>query len=80
MVRAFVTDMTPTYPESVSGWFNIDVLHTSLSGYGEHETYAPCSVETLASKHYDYWALGHVHARKIVCHYPRIVFPGLLQG
>lgn len=73
-------DMTPTYPEPVSGWFNIGVLHTSLSGYGEHETYAPSSVETLASKHYDYWALGHVHAQQIVCHHPWIVFPGVLQG
>ena len=73
-------DMTPAYPAPVPGWFNIGVLHTSLSGYGEHETYAPCSIETLTSKHYDYWALGHVHAQQIVCRHPWIVFPGVLQG
>ncbi|MBF0864890.1 MAG: DNA repair exonuclease [Gluconobacter potus] len=73
-------DMTRSYPAPVAGCFNIGVLHTSLSGYGEHETYAPCSVETLSAKGYDYWALGHVHAREIVCEHPWIVFPGVLQG
>ena len=73
-------DMTRAYPAPIAGCFNIGVLHTSLSGYGEHETYAPCSVETLSAKGYDYWALGHVHAREIVCEHPWIVFPGVLQG
>ncbi|MBK7473151.1 MAG: hypothetical protein IPI73_23545 [Betaproteobacteria bacterium] len=31
-------------------------------------------------KGYDYWALGHVHAREVVAEAPRIVFPGNLQG
>jgi DNA repair exonuclease SbcCD nuclease subunit len=29
---------------------------------------------------YDYWALGHVHAREVVATEPWIVFPGNLQG
>jgi DNA repair exonuclease SbcCD nuclease subunit len=29
---------------------------------------------------YDYWALGHVHQREIVCEDPWVVFPGNLQG
>lgn len=78
--RHVTQDMTRTYPAPVPGCFNIGVLHTSLSGYGAHETYAPCSVETLSAKGYDYWALGHVHAREIVCKHPWIVFPGVLQG
>lgn len=78
--RHVTQDMTRSYPTPVAGCFNIGVLHTSLSGYGEHETYAPCSVETLSAKGYDYWALGHVHAREIVCEHPWIVFPGVLQG
>ncbi|MBF0849915.1 DNA repair exonuclease [Gluconobacter sp. R75690] len=78
--RHVTQDMTRSYPAPVAGCFNIGVLHTSLSGYGEHETYAPCSVETLSAKGYDYWALGHVHAREIVCEHPWIVFPGVLQG
>ncbi|MFT8807866.1 metallophosphoesterase family protein [Gluconobacter sp.] len=78
--RHVTQDMTRNYPAPVAGCFNIGVLHTSLSGYGAHETYAPCSVETLSARGYDYWALGHVHAREIVCEHPWIVFPGVLQG
>jgi DNA repair exonuclease SbcCD nuclease subunit len=37
-------------------------------------------VETLTSKGYDYWALGHVHKREVLHTEPWIVFPGNLQG
>ncbi|AOX15847.1 metallophosphoesterase family protein [Kozakia baliensis] len=73
-------DMTPNYPSPVPGYFNIGVLHTSLNGYSEHETYAPCTIETLLAKGYDYWALGHVHERAVQGDGPHIVFPGVLQG
>lgn len=73
-------DMTPAYPAPVPGYFNIGVLHTSLSGHGQHETYAPCTPETLRAKDYDYWALGHVHERMILTDGTPIVFPGVLQG
>jgi DNA repair exonuclease SbcCD nuclease subunit len=57
------------------------VLHTSLTGAAGHDTYAPTSLAVLAAKGYDYWALGHVHARQVVSeNAPRIVFPGNLQG
>lgn len=73
-------DMTRFYPPPVPGYFNIGVLHTSLSGHGRHETYAPCTQEGLAALGYDYWALGHVHERMIAGPSPHIVFPGVLQG
>ncbi|WP_025885863.1 metallophosphoesterase family protein [Asaia prunellae] len=73
-------DMTPAYPTSVQDYFNIGVLHTSLSGHGQHETYAPCTPEALRAKNYDYWALGHVHERMILTDGTPIVFPGVLQG
>ena len=38
------------------------------TGREGHETYAPCRLETLRRKGYDYWALGHVHAREVVGH------------
>jgi exonuclease SbcD len=56
------------------------MLHTSLTGRAGHDTYAPTDLPTLVSKGYDYWALGHVHAREVLCEHPRIVFPGNLQG
>ena len=79
--RAVPEDLVPSYPEPVPGRFNIGVLHTSLTGREGHDPYAPTSVETLAAKGYDYFALGHVHAREVVREArPRIVFPGNLQG
>ncbi len=68
------------YPQPVSGWFNIGVLHTSLTGREPHASYAPCSVNDLKSRGYDYWALGHVHEFEVVATDPLVVFPGNLQG
>src|SRR5258708_3749986 len=78
--RREVDDITPTYPEPISGVFNIGILHTSLGGYAEHETYAPCNMATLEAKGYDYWALGHVHEHAILNTSPYVVFSGDLQG
>lgn len=78
--RAVGEDWVPTYPAPVAGCFNIGVLHTSLGGRAGHDTYAPTELVTLCAKGYDYWALGHVHARELVCEAPRVVFPGNLQG
>ena len=78
--RAVDEDLIPSYPAPVPGFFNIGMLHTSLTGRAGHDTYAPTDLPTLIAKGYDYWALGHVHAREVVCEEPRIVFPGNLQG
>lgn len=78
--RAVDEDLVPGYPAPLPGLFNIGVLHTSLTGRPGHDRYAPTQPATLAGKGYDYWALGHVHAREVVSESPRIVFPGNLQG
>ncbi|MCG5515280.1 MULTISPECIES: DNA repair exonuclease [unclassified Ectothiorhodospira] len=78
--RAVDEDWVPEYPAPVTGCFNIGLLHTSLSGRAGHDRYAPTEVTALTAKGYDYWALGHVHHREVVCESPRIVFPGNLQG
>ena len=76
-----VTDnLVHYYPASLSGAFNIGVLHTGLGGMGGHANYAPCSLNDLVNKGYDYWALGHVHQAKVLHEQPHIVFPGNLQG
>jgi exonuclease SbcD len=76
-----VTDnLVPDYPAPVSGAFNIGVLHTGLGGMGGHENYAPCAIEDLTNKGYDYWALGHVHQASVLHEKPHVVFPGNLQG
>lgn len=67
-------------PPPVSGAINIGLLHTSLTGRPNHDDYAPCTEDDLVTRGYDYWALGHVHAREVVRTAPWIVFPGNLQG
>ena len=78
--RSANENLALAYPKPEPGWFNIGVLHTSLTGREPHAAYAPCSVEDLRSRGYDYWALGHVHDFEIVAEDPLVVFPGNLQG
>lgn len=78
--RAVSEDLTRRYPQALPGLFNIGLLHTSLDGRPGHESYAPCTLDGLRSRGYDYWALGHVHQHEIVAEDPWVVFPGNLQG
>ncbi len=78
--RAVSENLAAQYPLFDSDYFNIGMLHTSLTGREGHESYAPCSLYDLTSKGYDYWALGHVHKREVVCEDPVIIFPGNIQG
>lgn len=78
--RAVTEDISATYPDARAGYFNIGMLHTSANGREGHEPYAPCTVQGLAAKGYDYWALGHVHKREVLSEDPWIVFSGNIQG
>ncbi|WP_305042240.1 metallophosphoesterase family protein [Geoalkalibacter sp.] len=78
--RAQSDNLAAAYPQGHADWFNIGLLHTALNGRPGHEPYAPCSLDQLRAKGYDYWALGHVHQREIVQEAPWVVFPGNLQG
>lgn len=77
---AVTQNLSLNYPAPIPGNFNIGMLHTCATGREGHEPYAPCTVEDLQLKGYDYWALGHVHQREILSHDPLIVFPGNTQG
>ncbi|NTF41617.1 DNA repair exonuclease [Rhizobium rhizogenes] len=78
--RSANDNLALAYPPPVPGWFNIGILHTSLTGREPHAPYAPCSVDDLRSRGYDYWALGHVHDYEVVARDPLVIFPGNLQG
>jgi DNA repair exonuclease SbcCD nuclease subunit len=77
---AVVENLAIAYPPAVSGYANIGLLHTGLGGVDGHERYAPCTLEDLRLRGYDYWALGHIHARQVLCTDPAIIFSGNLQG
>jgi len=78
--RDVTIDLAAGYPDPRLDLFNLGILHTALDGRPGHDAYAPGSVDRLVERGYDYWALGHVHQREIVCEDPWIVFPGNLQG
>jgi len=77
---AVVEDLSQAYPEPVRGMFNIGLLHTCAEGKEGHAAYAPCKIEGLRRRGYDYWALGHIHKREIIHDDPLIIFPGNTQG
>ncbi|MBP3040455.1 DNA repair exonuclease [Bacillaceae bacterium Marseille-Q3522] len=60
--------------------FHIGLLHGYLEGAGDHGKYAPFRVSDLMEKHFDYWALGHIHKREILSERPPIVYSGNTQG
>lgn len=78
--REVTEDVALTYPAAVPGLYNIGILHTSLAGNPDHDTYAPTTVPNLVRSGYDYWALGHIHLRQTVLEKPAIIWPGCLQG
>lgn len=73
-------NLAVTYPGAVAEHFNIGLLHTSLGGSSEHDTYAPCSPVELTGKGYQYWALGHIHQPGVLQKSPWIVYSGNTQG
>lgn len=78
--RDVTENLAAHYPAPVPGAFNLGLLHTALDGRSGHAGYAPCTLDQLRARGYQYWALGHVHQREIVSEEPFIVFPGNLQG
>lgn len=72
--------LLPKYRPAVQGAVNIGIMHTSLAGGHGHDLYAPCTVTELQGCGFDYWALGHIHARSVHRGDCAIVMPGMPQG
>ncbi len=73
-------DLGGGYPAAIPDFYNIAILHTSADGREGHDSYAPTTVVRLLAKGYDYWGLGHVHAREELNADPPIHFSGVIQG
>jgi DNA repair protein SbcD/Mre11 len=78
--REITADLSQAYPPPAEGYLNFAVLHTCANGRPGHAGYAPCKPAELALSGYEYWSLGHVHAREIISTDPWIVYSGSLQG
>ena len=65
---------------SAASGFRIGVLHANVDGDPGHEPYAPVALETLRRGSADYWALGHIHKRRILCERPFAAYSGSPQG
>jgi DNA repair protein SbcD/Mre11 len=77
---AVLDDLSASYPAPIADMINVGLLHTSADGRPGHEHYAPCKVDGLVARGYDFWGLGHVHRHEVLSGDPLIVFPGNLQG
>ena len=61
--------------------FSIGLVHANVGNDRDHAPYAPCSLDELVQSGVDYWALGHVHTRRVLNeHGPTVVYPGNPQG
>lgn len=69
-----------SYSRSGSAPYQIGLLHANVDGAADHANYAPCSLRDLLAAGMDYWALGHIHGRRVLHEVPYIVFPGNIQG
>lgn len=59
---------------------HIGLLHATPGDADGIARYAPFSQDDLIASGMDYWALGHIHDRRTVCHRPLALYPGCLQG
>ncbi|SBW22658.1 metallophosphoesterase [Candidatus Protofrankia californiensis] len=79
--RDVYTNLARAYPNAIPGMVNVGLLHTAVEGSEDHAAYAPCTADDLARTGYDYFALGHVHAHRIVRDGEHVAaFSGNLQG
>jgi DNA repair exonuclease SbcCD nuclease subunit len=76
-------DLSAVFPTPGGRLAEIAVLHTQVvdsPGSAAHQSYAPSQLDALRTSGHDYWALGHVHKRSVLCDHPGIHYPGNLQG
>ena len=81
---AVTANLARRYPKRTAAerdLFRLALLHGNVGGKEGHDNYAPCSLEDLAARDFDYWALGHVHTREVLgSGEPLAVYAGALQG
>lgn len=54
-------------------------MHAQVKDMAKND-YAPFVIKDMQNLNYDYFALGHIHARNNLSEQPLIVYPGNIQG
>lgn len=70
------------FPVNAQNGYHIGAMHTFAVGglaTSEHDPYMQTTLGELASKKYDYWALGHIHKTQMWPEY-KAAYSGALQG
>jgi len=80
--REIKTNLTYKFPKkSKKAPFTIGMLHCNVGTNTGHEPYAPCTLQDLISRNFNYWALGHIHKKAIINDdNPLVIYPGNPQG
>ena len=79
--KAETRDLAALFARDPDAPFAIGLLHATVGLNERHERYAPTTTEVLVASGMDYWALGHIHRRRIErAARPMVVYPGNPQG
>lgn len=61
--------------------FSIALLHTNVGSIEGYDNYAPCQLEDLLNRGFDYWALGHIHSFTVLhSQAVPVIYSGCHQG
>jgi predicted phosphodiesterase len=79
--RDVTENLALRFRRSEAPGLHIGLLHCAVGAVGDHALYSPCTVDDLRRAGMDYWALGHIHDRRVLAERdPWVVYPGNLQG
>jgi DNA repair exonuclease SbcCD nuclease subunit len=80
-IKTNLSNKFPKISQSKKSLFTIGMLHCNVGTNTGHEPYAPCTLQDLITRNFNYWALGHVHKKAIINDgNPLAIYPGNPQG
>jgi DNA repair protein SbcD/Mre11 len=63
--RDVTENLAAGFQRDTAPGLHIGLLHCNVGSAAGHAKYSPCSSEDLARAGMDYWALGHIHTRRL---------------
>lgn len=74
-------DIIAKYPPKSTSIYTIGLAHAGMKQSSvDQNNYAPFTLNEVKDLNYDYFALGHIHLRRVLSQEPWIVYSGNLQG